>query len=665
VAKGADIHARDVAGAYPLLTAVETYSYYAPTIPPETFAAAKKVIQFLISKGSDVSSEDGRSLTPMRYVFSYARQTEEIFDILLSANPDLGVQGGQDGYALVHLLARRTWPKELDKILKNKEKYNFNVAAMDKKKMNVAHYSAGVKRQADGVLPVEYIMSYLPSYLRKSYANQSSTFGWTPVMLAARAKNLEAIQYLVENYGVNLNVVSIEGDTALKFAIEAGDEKVIQYLKDHGAKAAPELEPNKIYCDRSNPAPFTFEKLKLAMTEVCPEKLKKVEDVIAILPVTMKTNYTLLYHSRGIQKASFSHPRAILFGQDARFVVAFNGDPKLAGYDSLEGYQFNESKKTFEYFDINFSGSKPTISKMNPSACLMCHRESPRPNWDHWSLWPGVYRGDQEALYPKERKLFATYTKIKNKHARYKHLMQPSFSPVKTAFGNYSQGENINFEFDVLVKTLVAEKVANEMKTKPCLKPFRYALLGALSCREAMKNYFPAKLQEKMPHDYAKLLAEIQSSNVAELKDRRELQAAIFPGTPVGRYNREVGTAGGYGGSIDTDRIAGLRYVVEAVLGNGAMDGWFWRFDANANRYVETLVTPLEGLAWQGLVDPTGDKEIYDIYSANYSKIKSAGYVTAWIYNENGAAAKALCPMLVEKSLAALKDQSALACAQE
>jgi hypothetical protein len=44
----------------------------------------------------------------------------------------------------------------------------------------------------------------------------------------------------------------------------------------------------------------------------------------------------LMRRSASIQDASDAHPRAIVFGDDARFIFTFNGEPSQRGYDAVE-----------------------------------------------------------------------------------------------------------------------------------------------------------------------------------------------------------------------------------------------------------------------------------------------------------------------------------------
>jgi hypothetical protein len=70
--------------------------------------------------------------------------------------------------------------------------------------------------------------------------------------------------------------------------------------------------------------------------------VRTIEETLALLPTDLRANYTLVFASRSLQAATFSAPRAILYGVDGRFIVSFNGDANERGYDVLETMQFDE-----------------------------------------------------------------------------------------------------------------------------------------------------------------------------------------------------------------------------------------------------------------------------------------------------------------------------------
>lgn len=170
-------------------------------------------------------------------------------------------------------------------------------------------------------------------------------------------------------------------------------------------------------------------------------KVHDIEGALAILPDDLKSNYTLQYKGHGLQGASFENPRVILFGLDAKFIIAFNGSKEQALNSSLEIMQFNESKSEFELYSLDFplvknSSGRTILPSKNLKTCTACHGESPRPIWSEYNTWPGVYGSMDDDLSQANDELqqFQNFTSKASHHSRYKHLIPmpgSDFSPFR------------------------------------------------------------------------------------------------------------------------------------------------------------------------------------------------------------------------------------------
>ncbi len=107
--------------------------------------------------------------------------------------------------------------------------------------------------------------------------------------------------------------------------------------------------------------------------------------------------YVAAYRSRSLQQATPSHPRIIMFSQNADLVVSFNGHRRQRGFDNIELMRFNHIDNRFEFYEMSFVNSKAEISEPNPQKCLECHQSGtrtnvdPRPNWEPYNSWFGFY----------------------------------------------------------------------------------------------------------------------------------------------------------------------------------------------------------------------------------------------------------------------------------
>ena len=150
-------------------------------------------------------------------------------------------------------------------------------------------------------------------------------------------------------------------------------------------------------------------------------KTKKVETVAEAIQA-LRPRYddhlqfrTAMYVSESIQQATFSEPRVLVFGRDARFVFSFNGGRHNYGGDAIEAYQFDDIEKKFEFYsivfkkesealafdqeEIAFEDQRLVITKANPSLCVGCHGTPALPIWSDDLNWAGAYGSNDDLLY--------------------------------------------------------------------------------------------------------------------------------------------------------------------------------------------------------------------------------------------------------------------------
>src|SRR5689334_2657737 len=71
--------------------------------------------------------------------------------------------------------------------------------------------------------------------------------------------------------------------------------------------------------------------------------VSSVEQLIPLLPPAYHSNFTLVHASKSIQQASPLYPRAVLFGDDGRLLMSFNGHQSQFGANTLELLVFKEN----------------------------------------------------------------------------------------------------------------------------------------------------------------------------------------------------------------------------------------------------------------------------------------------------------------------------------
>jgi hypothetical protein len=90
----------------------------------------------------------------------------------------------------------------------------------------------------------------------------------------------------------------------------------------------------------------------------------------------------------------------------------------------LEVIQFKDETKEFEFRTITFENGSAKISSPNPAECLACHGANPRPIWQSYHSWPGVFGSNDDYIDSTEVALFQSYTDIANSDPRYSALIR-------------------------------------------------------------------------------------------------------------------------------------------------------------------------------------------------------------------------------------------------
>ena len=114
-----------------------------------------------------------------------------------------------------------------------------------------------------------------------------------------------------------------------------------------------------------------------------------LEDLLRLLPSWLHANHILVDETRTGHRASVEHPRVLLFGSDARFLMSFGSDPNDPTREVIDLAELEESG-LWKFRSLDFRTSPPTLSP-DDSACTGCHADPPRPFWGSYPSWPGAF----------------------------------------------------------------------------------------------------------------------------------------------------------------------------------------------------------------------------------------------------------------------------------
>jgi hypothetical protein len=331
---------------------------------------------------------------------------------------------------------------------------------------------------------------------------------------------------------------------------------------------------------------FGFESLQQL---IAAQSIESVEGLVAALPDDLRSHYTLVFESRSLQQASFSNPRAILFGSHATLVLAFNGEPAERGYNAVETMEFDGNTQHFLFREIQFGGGSPRISAANPPRCLACHGSPARPIWDTPPSWPGVYGQRYHAgLSAAEARGIAAFLALQPHHPRYRSLLgakawgdRSTYVPDSRAVYEESSVEPPNAQLSALLTGLNTRSIIAEMAARPAFQPHRYVLLAAAgqACGR-VSDFYPSQLQAELA-----ALRLAFDRNGASADQRQGLSKRL-------RGTREAAV---YRAGAAVEDMNDLRFVTESSLGVST-GHWTLAFE----RGTYDLSAPNENLTLEG-----------------------------------------------------------------
>ena len=314
-------------------------------------------------------------------------------------------------------------------------------------------------------------------------------------------------------------------------------------------------------------ASFDFTSLQALLER---QDMRTIEELIAALPPAQRSRYTLVFDSRSLQGASFENPRAILFGPEARFIVAFNGSPAQRGFHVVETMEFDDDRKEFRLRELEFperaAEGKVIVSEVNPERCTRCHGAPPRPVWDSFPLWPGAYGERYRAsLSARERTGLAAFLARQPMHPRYRQLLGAkrfadplTFRPSALSEYAATAAEPPNAELALHLGGLQGQVIARRLEQRPAFGAYQYALLGvAESACGQLADFYPEALWREERPAFERFVRDTAVANArqAQLKAARAASGGAAATSPA-----------------RADTLLQLRFVAETALGDSAQE---------------------------------------------------------------------------------------------
>jgi hypothetical protein len=242
-------------------------------------------------------------------------------------------------------------------------------------------------------------------------------------------------------------------------------------------------------------------------------KLRSIDALLAQpeFSPAFRRGFTAVFRSKSIQYADPLNPRILLYGEDAKLVLAFTcatGDcvalpgsgiehGPVAGGNDLELVQWRDATKSFEYRSIAFpeAGDGDVVfSDANPMKCLGCHKATdPRPNFEPYDQWPGMYGGNDDGAQPgiltdgESRDTLDQFLATGTSRPRYRRLQElaEGYQYIYDYGGVHSVDARTakyhNIDLNEALYLLNDERIVDRIRKLPFYDDIKYALVVGLA----------------------------------------------------------------------------------------------------------------------------------------------------------------------------------------
>ncbi len=317
----------------------------------------------------------------------------------------------------------------------------------------------------------------------------------------------------------------------------------------------------------STPRLVTFNDVQNWLTDPA-SPARSVDELLHRLPEAYRGHAVSLYESKSNHLASSENPRLVFYGPDAKLLMAVSSDPADPRYHTVEMIEYVSSKARFEFATVDFAKQPPAIER-NPSSCVRCHRRSdPRPNWEPYDVWPGVYGSVHDRISPDthEHASFERFIRNIPHNPRLRHLVSPFFMKQSSWSGkpiyytvNGHSGSNAVLTH--LLNYLNRDRITHRILESKDHEKYKFAILASLISCSDPESFLPVSQRLRHSESYASVLQDTRIKITHDF-ERRIRKSAKQLGIEEAEVENKADTIGLTDDAIE--RMAKLRYLLES-----------------------------------------------------------------------------------------------------
>jgi hypothetical protein len=214
--------------------------------------------------------------------------------------------------------------------------------------------------------------------------------------------------------------------------------------------------------------------------------IASAEELLRALPAWLLASHVLVETTRTDHPASAEHPRLLLFGSDARLLLAFGSDPADPEREVVDLAELEESG-FWKLRSLDFRTTPPTLSS-DDRACSGCHGDPARPLWGSYPSWPGMFGAEQDRVTSAQAKRLNELRAEPGASDRFFALGLPA----PFGGGAWEEGDLVrlpgrayaytNTVFNLELATAVADGAFRRLRAAPRFTALRDELLALSYC---------------------------------------------------------------------------------------------------------------------------------------------------------------------------------------
>lgn len=237
---------------------------------------------------------------------------------------------------------------------------------------------------------------------------------------------------------------------------------------------------------------------------VIDNDVTNVHDLLGDMPASMRESYVLMEDTRSRHLSDLEHPRLIMYGLDARFMLSAGGVEEDPLYEVIEMAELDSTTGQWIFRQLDFQQDPPALSS-NDAACIGCHGDPVRPIWGNYPDWPGAYGANENDLTSGQVTVMLDLLANQDQTARYHHLALPDEHSIANNYSFYlpTRGygfANTSFNFELVVAQ--SDGLVTRMSLVEGWDELRYDLVAAYWCGRGDSSDVFAALGLSGPNDF-------------------------------------------------------------------------------------------------------------------------------------------------------------------